>query len=360
MWTAIVSMQLRNKIKASKRKATISLSSLLREKGGDMLVFAFFLAVSFGFWLLQKLDDSFEAEITFPIELVNVPKGMIFTSALQSEVEATVQDRGTNLFNFMRNNDTETPIELDFSQYDNGFPTGKVTIPIADIQRAVQQQLLSSTQILRLNPSNIEVYYNRGVSKRLPVKFVGKVTTRTQNYLQDLTFSTDSVTVYAPASMLDTMQYAYTERQEINNLDRTSSFIATFPQISTIKFEPEEVQVTAHVDYLTEKTIQVPVVGLNFPAGYSLKTFPAQVTVKYIVGSANSKNIVPENFVLATTYEDLINNPSQKLRLKLKSIPLGVTNVRLYPQEVEYLLEYAASTPESSDKVNPSSTTKNK
>jgi hypothetical protein len=224
----------------------------------------------------------------------------------------------------------------------------------------VQQQLLSSTQILRLNPSNIEVYYNRGVSKRLPVKFVGKVTTRTQNYLQDLTFSTDSVTVYAPASMLDTMQYAYTERQEINNLDRTSSFIATFPQISTIKFEPEEVQVTAHVDYLTEKTIQVPVVGLNFPAGYSLKTFPAQVTVKYIVGSANSKNIVPENFVLATTYEDLINNPSQKLRLKLKSIPLGVTNVRLYPQEVEYLLEYAASTPESSDKANPSSTTKNK
>jgi hypothetical protein len=160
--------------------------------------------------------------------------------------------------------------------------------------------------------------------------------------------------------MLDTMQYAYTERQEINNLDRTSSFIATFPQISTIKFEPEEVQVTAHVDYLTEKTIQVPVVGLNFPAGYSLKTFPAQVTIKYIVGSANSKNIVPENFVLATTYEDLINNPSQKLRLKLKSIPLGVTNVRLYPQEVEYLLEYAASTPESSDKANPSSTTKNK
>ena len=69
---------------------------------------------------------------------------------------------------------------------------------------------------------------------------------------------------------------------------------------------------------------------------------------------------MPENFVLATTYEDLINNPSQKLRLKLKSIPLGVTNVRLYPQEVEYLLEYAASTPESSDKANPSSTTKNK
>ena len=354
MWTAIVSMQLRSKIKASKRRATTSLSSLLRDKGGDMLVFAFFLAVSFGFWFMQKLDDTFEAEITFPVELVNVPKGMILTSSLQKDVVATVQDRGTNLLNFLRNENVEAPIQLDFAQYDNGFPTGKVTIPMVDVQRAVQQQLLSSTQILRLNPSNIEVYYNRGVSKRLPVKFVGKVTTRTQNYLQDITYSTDSITVYAPTSVLDTMQYAYTLRQEITDLARTSSFIASFPQISTIKYEPEEVEVIAHVDYFTEKTIQVPVVGLNFPAGYSLKTFPAQISIKYIIGSANDKNVLPENFVLATTYEDLISNPSKKLRLQLKSIPNGVTNVRIYPQEVEYLLEYT-STPDHSDDTPSSS-----
>ena len=96
---------------------------------------------------------------------------------------------------------------------------------------------------------------------------------------------------------------------------------------------------TAHVDYYTERTVEVPVVGLNFPAGITLKTFPAEVTIKYRVGAAVSRNITAENFVLAATYEELLNNNSGKFRLQLKSIPVGVSNVRIYPSEVDYLLE---------------------
>lgn len=345
-------MQLHNRIRSSKNKATLSFTSLLREKGRDMVVFAFFLAISAGFWVLQKLDDTFEADIRVPLELVGVPKGTIITAPLPEEVVITVQDRGTNLFNYQRRSKGIQPIRLDFSVYDNGSVAGKATVSATDVQRAFQQQMSSSTQVVRLTPSKFEFHYNRGMSRRVPVKFIGKVTTVQQNYLQQITLSPDSVTVYAPKPMLDTLRYAYTESQDFTDLTKTTTFNLRFPKISGVKAVPETIQMTAHVDYYTEQTVQVPVIGLNFPAGITLKTFPAIVTVKYRVGAANARLIRPENFVLAATYEELLAGGNQKLRLQPRSVPEGVSNIRIYPQEVDFLLEQTVGETEQTTEEN--------
>ena len=317
----------------------MGLASLLREKGRDMLVFAFFLVVSSGFWLLQKLDDTIEADIKVPLELVNVPNGIIITSPLPEEVTVTVRDRGTNLLNYMQSNDGIDPIRLDYAIYDNGAVAGKASVSATDVQRAFLQQMNSSVEVVRMHPSKFEFHYNRGVSRMVPVKFVGTLATQQQNYLMGLAFNPDSVIVYAPSTILDTLKYAYTERLDIKGLDETTTFGLSFPKIPGVMVVPEQVQMTAHVDYYTEQTMRVPVVGLNFPAGISLKTFPAEVTLKYRVGAAMARQITAENLVLAATYEELLNNNTGKLRLQLKSIPLGVSNVRIYPSEVDYLLE---------------------
>lgn len=310
-----------------------------------MMVFAFFLVISAGFWVLQKLDDTFEADLRVPLELVGVPNGTIITAPLPEEVRITIQDRGTNLFNYKRHSKGIQPIRLDFSVYDNGSVAGKASVAATDVQRAFQQQMSSSTQVLRMTPSKFEFHYNRGMSRRVPVKFIGRVATVQQNYLQQITFNPDSVTVYAPKPLLDTLRYAYTISQDFTELAKTSTFNLAFPKISGVKVVPETIQMTAHVDYYTEQTVQVSVVGLNFPAGITLKTFPAVVTVKYRVGASNARFVRPENFVLAATYEELLAVGNQKLRLQLRSLPEGVSNVRIYPQEVDFLLEQAVTAP---------------
>ena len=279
------------------------------------------------------------------MELVGVPNGTIITAPLPEEVRITIQDRGTNLFNYKRHSKGIQPIRLDFSVYDNGSGAGKASVAATDVQRAFQQQMSSSTQVLRMTPSKFEFHYNRGMSRRVPVKFIGRVATVQQNYLQQITFNPDSVTVYAPKPLLDTLRYAYTISQDFTELAKTSPFNLAFPKISGVKVVPETIQMTAHVDYYTEQTVQVSVVGLNFPAGITLKTFPAVVTVKYRVGASNARFVRPENFVLAATYEELLAVGNQKLRLQLRSLPEGVSNVRIYPQEVDFLLEQAVTAP---------------
>ena len=43
--------------------------------------------------------------------------------------------------------------------------------------------------------------------------------------------------------------------------------------------------------------------------------------------------------MLAVTYEELLQNEDPKIRLHLKSMPPGVSNVRIDPAEVDYLIE---------------------
>lgn len=305
------------------------------------MVFVFFLVISFGFWMLQKLNDTFESDITVPMELVGIPKGVVITSPLPSEVVITVKDRGTNIFNYKRSSKAVNPIRIDFSAYDNGGVTDKVSVSASDVQRAFLQQMNTSLQVVRMRPGKFEFYYNRGLARRLPVKFVGSIGTVSQNYLQNITVSPDTVLVYAPSSILDTLRYAYTLRHDVVGLSKSSSFDVGFTKVPGVLVEPETTKVTAHVDYYTERVVKVPVIGLNFPAGMSLKTFPATVSVKYRVGASNARLIGPENFVLAVTYEEILANKNPKYRLQLKSTPMGVSHVRILPQEVDYLLEYS-------------------
>jgi hypothetical protein len=91
-----------------------------------------------------------------------------------------------------------------------------------------------------------------------------------------------------------------------------------------------------------ENTIEVPVVSLNFPADRQLRTFPSTVRVTYTVGYAQSKDISRRNFVSVVTYDDVLALQQQgitKLPVRLKTIPEGVKNIRIEPQEIDYLVE---------------------
>ncbi|MCR4592704.1 MAG: YbbR-like domain-containing protein [Bacteroidaceae bacterium] len=307
-------------------------------KGHDVFVFLFFFVVSFGFWLLQTLNETFEKEISVPLELKNVPENVHITTALPSQLHVTIKDKGTTLLRFFRYT-VQNAIEVDFEKYDVGLTNARVLVPVSDVQRLIQGQLGVSSHIIALRPDTLEYYYNRGVAKKLPVKICGSVTASPQNYIQTMSLSEDSVMVYAPNSVLDTMQYAYTQALNLSDLKENITQNIVFRRMKGVEYVPNKVQMTAHVGYYAEKTVEVPIIGLNFPGDKELRTFPSKAKVTFRVESGQYQRITADNFVLAITYEELLQNPSDKYRLHLKSLPDGVTNARISPLEVDYLIE---------------------
>lgn len=321
--------------------------ALLSSKARETLVFLFFLAISYGFWLLQTLNESFDIRLQVPLQLTEVPENVVITTPLPSQISVSVHDRGTALVRYMRRRELK-PVELDFSAYDNGASSAHVQIPLQEIQRAIQNQLEATSHIQAIHPDTIEYYFNRGLAYRLPVRVCGKVTTTPQNYLVGMRPEPDTVTVYAPTQVLDTMRAAYVS-VSMAQLTENTTVQATPRQMKGVRYEPSSIHVTALVDYYTEKTVEVPIIGLNFPGDKVLRTFPSKARVTFRVGSSQFSRYTADNFVLAATYEELLQNPSIKYRLHLKSLPEGVSNVRIVPQEVDYLIEQTDSSDEGDD-----------
>lgn len=305
----------------------------------ETMVFVFFLFISAGFWLLQTLNETFEVELQIPLRLTGVPDKVVLTTELPEYLRVQVRDKGTALIRYYRESELPT-VEVDFGQYDNGAVSGHVQLYGTEMVRTLQDMMDATTQILSVRPDTLEYFYNRGLSRRLPIRVCGTITTSPLNYIQEIRTEPDSVTVYATSAVLDTMEYAYTQPVEMTELSENTSSEVRMRVMKGVKYDPATVMMKASVGYYTEKTLDIPVMGLNFPADKTLKTFPSVVQITFRIESARFQSIVPEDFVLAITYEELLQNPDEKFRLHLKSLPEGVSNARIQPAEVDYLIEH--------------------
>ena len=308
-----------------RRSHNIWKDKLFGKKSHELLVFCFFLAVSFGFWLLQALNETLEREMTIRLELENVPDDVVIIDSLPSSIGVTLHDRGlilarqsiSNIFRPKR-------VKVDFAKYDTGKSDAEIYVSTADIERLIRRNLVVSTKIQAIRPDTLRFSYNHGLSKTLPVKLVGTLKASLQNYIQSIRIEPESVKVYAPKTVLDTMKVVYSDAFEFVELSRAESFRIALRKQKLVKYDPEQVNIKVGIGYYTEKTIKVNVIGLNFPAEKKLRTFPSQVSVTFKVESGRYDKIRPEDFVVATTYEELLENTeSSKLSLRLKSMPAG-------------------------------------
>ena len=59
----------------------------------QFLVFMFFLFLSFIFWLIITLNETYEKEIKIPAQVVGIPKNVVLTSVPVDTVRATIRDK---------------------------------------------------------------------------------------------------------------------------------------------------------------------------------------------------------------------------------------------------------------------------
>lgn len=91
-------------------------------------------------------------------------------------------------------------------------------------------------------------------------------------------------------------------------------------------------------------------VGIGFPKGKVLRTFPSKVQVTVQVGLKNFKSVTENDFLVGVSYADVIGNKSEKLPLTIKKHPDVVSHVRVTPSSVDYLIEQQTVSEPSKEK----------
>ena len=278
---------------------------LLSRKSREFLIFLFFVFVSFCFWLLQVLNDDYETELSIPLRMKNVPENVVLTSELPKELRIGVKDRGTVLVNYLLGQ-TLYPVTIDFTDYqDKGT---QVRILSNTLQKRIASQLNQSTKLSTIKPDTLELIYTRGEGKKIPVKLRGEVSADRPYYLSEVIYSPDSVMVYAPKEILDTITSAFTESLYIEQIADTTRQRVELMPVKGAKFTPSYCDLTFLVDMYSEKTVEVPVQGVNFPKDKQLRTFPSKVKVKFQIGLSHFNSVTADDFVVVVDDNQLHKN----------------------------------------------------
>ena len=303
----------------------------------EFLIFLFFLLLSGAFWLMMALNETYEEELKVPVRLVGMPRNAVMTDEPADTVKVIVRDKGFTLVTYKYGH-WFRPLTFKFATYANE-DQGHCAIPAADIIKQVQSQLYGSSKLLSVKPEKLDFYFTYGASKKVPVRFRGKISTSKSYYLAHTEFSPMMVTAYANKNVLDELKYVEIEPFNYRNLQDTIRRNVRLQKIRGVKLVPSTVRLSVYPDVLTEESIEVPVSAVNMPAGMVLRTFPSRVTVRFTIGASQFRMIRPEQFNVVVDYQTLAENPSDKCTLQLRSVPSSVSKAKLELDKVDYLLE---------------------
>ncbi len=314
------------------------LRNFLFSKGNrEFLIFLFFFALAGIFWLSLTLNENYEKELKVPIKIANVPKDVVLTSDETDTLKITMSDKGIVLLSYLYGDHLKN-ISVNFKSGDKGNGNGQISN--AELQRLVAQKLAASTKIVSIKPDHINFFYNTGASKRVPVRWSGRVIPEYLYFISQVKYNPDSVTIYASEEKLDSIKTVYTEPLNYANFRDTLNVDCKLKKMEGVKTVPNQVRVTFLTDVLTEESIDgIPIQGIHMPEGKTLRTFPAKVKVSFVTGVSLYRNLKPSDFTVVADYNELKGLTSEKCNIYLQVVPHGISRAKLNIQQVDYLIE---------------------
>ncbi len=303
----------------------------------QLLIFSFFLVLSFVFWLIITLNETYEREIKVAVNITNVPNNIVLTSDDTDTMRVTVRDKGWVLLAYLHTRQSPA-VNITYKNFDNGDGTGSISA--SEAKRYIQQKLESSTVITSIKPDKLEIFYNNGECKRVPVRWTGRVIPEHLYFISNVIYWPDSVDVYAAREKLDSIRVVYTETLNYANFRDTLIVDCRLSHSKDMKIVPENIKVGFFTDVLTEESIDgVPVQAINMPEGKVLRTFPPKVKVHFVSGVSRLKHIKPSDFTVIADYNEISQNPSEKCNIYLRATPQGISRATLDIKQVDYLIE---------------------
>lgn len=302
------------------------------------LVFLFFLVLSSAFWLLQTFNEVYEQEIEVEIEVKDVPQGVVLTNEVPGSIKAVVRDRGVVLLGY-KYGEKQPRLVVDATGFTRS--EGRFRLAGSELVRAVRQQLSASTEIVSLRPDTLNIYYNRGRHKTVPVKIASAPTPANGFMLSSVKVSPAEVTVYGPSAYLDTLHAIFVSASDVRNVNAAAEMKLKTLNPYFGKTEPAEVKLSVEAERLVEKRVSVPVTSVNCPEGVSLRTFPTAVELVVLVGMSRYAKISADDFTIEADYLQVADGQLAECPLRVSRQPADAQHVRLTVDHAEYVIEKA-------------------
>jgi hypothetical protein len=305
----------------------------------EILIFLFFLLLSAGFWFLQSLQQDYERNIELPVRYKNVPSKWILSEDNPKKINILVKDKGTTLIYYSWNAHF-LPVDISVSNFSQSSDHA-LHVTTRTLETMLSKQLISSTSILSIEPSEIHIKYD-SLSNRMAT-VVADVIVQTKPGFQvcdRIKISHPEVCLYGSSKALDTLGYIKTKRTTIENVSETKELTVALDLPAGVKSDHETVNLTIPVEEYTEKRLRLPILCFDLPSGYALRLFPSVVEVICNIPLSLFKELTENDLEIQIPFYDFQKYQSTgKVPVKLTKKPSWVVNTVIVPDEVEFIIE---------------------
>ena len=297
------------------------------------------LSLSFLFWMLIKLSKEYTDVVQFNVNYLNLPKGKMLQEDPKKNIDVIIKTFGFNLVKYHIN---KRSINVDLNSLKR--KKGLIYYQLAnDFLPQIQQQVAADVFVVAVKPDTL--YFHLGVSKTKNVKIVPDINIQFQsgyNLLGNLKVDPDNISISGPEVLIDSIEEIKTE--SISLTDVNSSILIKAPILvldksSKVSYAVQEVSVSGTVEKFTEAKLHLPFTIKNLPANYSISTFPDKVEVVFQIGLSDYNKINKNDFKISCDYNRTLKNELSYLIPEIGSKPSMVTEIKIIPQQIEYLIK---------------------
>ncbi len=308
------------------------------EKKRDHLIFLICLLFAASFWLLIKLSDNYSVSYRMKLKYSHQPAGKLITALKDSTATVHFKSNGYNLLDLILHGSLDS-LKVDLRQCDiKKDADGLYSINTGNLRESAAQQLGVNDRDIEFSKPKLRFSMERLHKRRIKVSARLDLTFKSQFRLYSFKIIPATITVYGPNQIMDTLKGLNTATIHLENLENGQKVKVNIhnPYPRMLRLLPPQVTVDLDVEKYTERSLQIPVDVLGIHP--DIRTFPNTAVVNFNVFIRDYEKVNANQFKLIPNIKNINLRKVKKLRLELISKPKDISNERIVPSEVEFII----------------------
>jgi len=296
--------------------------------------FSFFFAISFLFWIITKLSNTYSSSIEFAVNFVDIPNLVVLDQHHKTKVKADITASGFELliYQFFNN-------KINVSIQKANFKGDLANVDLMDQKFNLQQQLYQNATLNLITPTQLSFSFNELKRKKIPVIPPANVKFKPgYDRSTDWVIEPDSIWVYGVSQKVDTLKGLFIESLSNDYIENDINENVKLLPVNQIKYETEKVLLKTVVKRFTEKSFETLINIKNLPDSLAIKLFPQSLKVTFLVLIDKAEGISAGDFKFVCDFNKAQTTKKNTLDVFLDIQPEGVSNVRWKPKKVDYLI----------------------
>ncbi len=301
-------------------------------------IFLLFLFFSAFLWFTQALDRERVTVVDIPVRYVGLPKNIRLIGDVPRKVEVKVQDKGSTLMYYIKQNAVPLTFNLDKTIADE---EGCIIITQQELFNNVTKYVRPTTTVFDIFPDSIALEYTKLMMKEVPVRLDTSVSLESQYmYSKKVKISPATVKVYGSKSTLASINEVVTDKIELKNLKKTTQKRVNLVNLNPqkIRYSQQEVKVDFFVEKFTERKVELPITIINNKKREKIKLFPSSLKVSYNVGLEHYKDIKKSDLQLIFDVSEAKASQSRFYTPRLVVNSPFISNINTSPTRIEFLI----------------------